>query len=107
MGVKIDDETRTVVCTLEQPDIMENLKLMHQWYMDGIINPDANVLTEVPKKLPFSSAQGWPSAAATWQTLNGVEKYDVFKVFEPLYSTETIQGSMNAVSVNSKYKEEC
>lgn len=107
MGVKIDDETRTVVCTLEQPDIMENLKLMHQWYMDGIINPDANVLTEVPKKLPFSSAQGWPSAAATWQTLNGVEKYDVFKVFGPLYSTETIQGSMNAVSVNSKYKEEC
>ena len=33
MGVKIDDETRTVVCTLEQPDIMENLKLMHQWYI--------------------------------------------------------------------------
>lgn len=107
MGVKIDDETRTVVCTLEQQDIMDNLKLMHQWYKDGIINPDANVLTEVPKKLPFSSAQGWPSAAATWQTLNGVEKYDVFKVFGPMYSTETIQGSMNAISVNSKYKEEC
>lgn len=107
VGVKIDDESRTVVCTLEQQDIMDNLKLLHQWYMDGIVNPDANVLTEGPKKLPFSSAQGWPSAAATWQTLNGVEKYDVFKVFGPMYSTETIQGSMNAISVNSKYKEEC
>ena len=32
---------------------MDNLKLLHQWYMDGIVNPDANVLTEIPKKLPF------------------------------------------------------
>ena len=62
--------------------------------MDGIINPDANVLTEPQKKLPFSSAQGWPSAVATWQVLNGVEKYDAFEVFGPLYSTDTIQGSM-------------
>ncbi|WP_320992078.1 ABC transporter substrate-binding protein [Hungatella sp.] len=107
LGVKVDDQTRTVICTLDQPDIMENLKLLHQWYMDGIINPDANVLTEPQKKLPFSSAQGWPSAVATWQVLNGVEKYDAFKVFGPLYSTDTIQGSMNAVSINSKYKDEC
>ena len=71
LGVKVDDQTRTVICTLDQPDIMENLKLLHQWYMDGIINPDANVLTEPQKKLPFSSAQGWPSAVATWQVLNG------------------------------------
>ena len=107
LGVKVDDQTRTVICTLEQPDIMENLKLLHQWYQDGIINPDANVLTEPQKKLPFASAQGWPSAVATWQVLNGVEKYDAFKVFGPLYSTDTIQGSMNAVSINSKYKDEC
>ena len=36
-----------------------------------------------------------------------MEKYDAFKVFGPLYSTDTIQGSMNAVSINSKYKDEC
>ncbi|MFR8338529.1 MAG: hypothetical protein ACLVAW_18655 [Eisenbergiella massiliensis] len=29
---------------------MDNLKLLHQWYMDGIVNPDANVL-RIPKKL--------------------------------------------------------
>lgn len=107
LGVKVDDESRTVVNTLEQPDIMANLKLIHQWYMDGIINPDANVLTEPAKKLPFLAAQGWPSAVSTWQTLNGVKKYDAFKVFGPLYSTETIQGSMNAISANSKHKDEC
>lgn len=107
LGVKVDDKSRTVVNTIEQPDIMANLKLLHQWYMDGIINPDANVLTEPQKKLPFVSAQGWPSAIATWQTLNGVKKYDAFKVSGPLYSTETIQGSMNAISSNSKHKDEC
>lgn len=107
IGVKIDDATRKVVSVLEQPDVMEDLKLLHTWYKDGIINPDANVLTELPKKLSFNSAQGWPSAVSTWQTLQGVEKYVAVKTFGPLYSTETIQGSMNAISVNSKYKEEC
>ncbi len=50
---------------------MDGLNWLHKWYQDGIINPDANVLTEVPKKLPFSSAQGWPSAAATWDIQPG------------------------------------
>lgn len=107
IGVKYDDPGRKVVCLLEQPDFLAELKLLHKWYTEGIINPDANVLTELPKKLPFFSGQGWPSAAATWQTLYGVQKYDSFKVFGPMYSTETIQGSLNAISANSKYKDEC
>lgn len=107
LGVKYDDESRTVVSVLEQPEVLDKLELLHTWYTEGITNPDANVLTESPKKLPFSSAQGWPSAVATWQVLNGVEKYDAFKVFGPIYSTESIQGSMNAISVNSQYKEQC
>lgn len=106
LGVKIDDPERKVVCTLEQEEIVKNLELLHSWYMDGIINPDANVLTEGPKGNAFGNAQGWPSAVVQWQTLEGVEKYDAVKVFGPLYTTETIQGSMNAISVNSKYKEE-
>lgn len=106
IGVKIDDPERKVVCTLEQEDILENLNLLHSWYADGIINPDANVVTEDSKGNAFGNAQGWPSAVAQWQVLQGVEKYDAVEVFGPLYTTETIQGSMNAVSVNSNYKEE-
>lgn len=106
LGVKYDDQNRKVVNILEQPDFVANVKLLHQWYQEGIINPDANVLTEAAKKLPFISAQGWPSAVATWQTLNGVAKYDAVKVFGPMYSTETIQGSLNAISSNSKHKED-
>lgn len=106
LGVKLDDASRRVVCTLEQEDIRENLKLLHSWYAAGIINPDANVLTESSKGLMFGNAQGWPSAAVTWAAKQGVGKYVVSKVFGPVYTTETIQGSMNAISVNSKYKEE-
>lgn len=106
IGVRIDDTSRKVLCTLEQDDIKTNLEQLHAWYADGIINPDANVLTEGGKGHMFGNAQGWPSAVAQWQVLQGVEKYDPVKVFGPLYTTETIQGSMNAVSVNSKYKEE-
>lgn len=106
IGVKIDDSERKVVCTLEQEDILADLELLHSWYADGIINPDANVVTEDSKGNAFGNAQGWPSAVVQWQTLQGVEKYDAVKVFGPLYTTETIQGSMNAVSVNSNYKEE-
>ncbi len=106
IGVRIDDPERKVVCTLEQEDIIEDLELLHSWYVDGIINPDANVVTEDSKGNVFGNAQGWPSAVVQWETLQGVEKYDAVKVFGPLYTTETIQGSMNAISVNSNYKEE-
>ena len=106
IGVRIDDPERKVVCTLEQEDIIEDLELLHSWYVDGIINPDANVVTEDSKGNAFGNAQGWPSAVVQWETLQGVDKYDAVKVFGPLYTTETIQGSMNAVSVNSNYKEE-
>lgn len=62
IGVKIDDETRTVVCTLEQEDIMESLTMLHEWYVDGIIHPDANVITETLKGMAFNIGYGWPSA---------------------------------------------
>lgn len=107
IGVRYDDATRKVVNTLEQPEIVENLKLLHAWYKDGIINPDANVLTEMPKGLAFQSGQGWPGAREVWQTLNGVEKYDMVKTYGPVYSTESIQGSINTISSASPNKDAC
>lgn len=106
IGVKVDDESRKVVFTLNQPDIMENLTLLHQWYQDGIINPDAPTRGEAEKARPFFSAQAFPGAEANYQINEGVEKYDMVQVFGPLYTTSTIQGSLNAISANSKYKNE-
>jgi putative aldouronate transport system substrate-binding protein len=106
IGIKIDDATRTVVSVLEQADVQAKLKLMHQWYKDGIINPDAPTKIEADPYRPFFSAQAFPGAEVNWQISAGIEKYDMLQILGPLYTTSTIQGSMNAISANSKYKEE-
>ncbi len=106
IGVKVDDASRQVVSVLEQQDIMDDLKQLHQWYKDGIINPDAPTKTEADKGRPFFAAQAFPGAEASWQINEGVEKYDMFPIFGPIYTTSTIQGSLNAISANSKYKNE-
>jgi len=104
LGAGIYGRNRRVVSVFEQPEVMERLRCLHAWYRDGIVNPDAPVLQEPPKQRPFFHAIGWPAAASIWQTNEGVEKYRVEKVFGPSYSTDSIQGSMNAVSSNSRYK---
>jgi putative aldouronate transport system substrate-binding protein len=72
--------------------------------LDGIINPDAPVLDAGPSVYMFGVGQGWPSAWATGG--NGVEKVVTYKLTESVYSTDSIQGSMNVINANSKYKEE-
>ncbi|WP_438350842.1 ABC transporter substrate-binding protein [Paenibacillus sp. FA6] len=106
IGVKADDASRTVVSVLEQPDIMAGLNLFHQWYQDGIINPDAPTKTENDKGRPFFAAQAFPGAEVNWQINDAVQKYDMFQNYGPIYTTSTIQGSLNAISANSKYKKE-
>jgi putative aldouronate transport system substrate-binding protein len=106
LGVRLDDVNRRVVNTLEQPEIIEAFRYLHEWYEAGIINPDANMVDEWPKNRPFFIAQAWPAVAASYATSGGIEQYDAARFFEPSYSTDSIQGSMNAVSVNSKYKKE-
>ncbi|SDW97893.1 ABC transporter substrate-binding protein [Paenibacillus sp. CF384] len=106
IGVKVDDASRKVVSVLEQPEVMADLKTLHQWYKDGIINPDAPTKTEADKARPFFAAQAFPGAEAGWQITEAVEKYDMFQIFGPIYTTSTIQGSLNAISANSKYKTE-
>lgn len=106
IGVKADDASRKVVSVLEQPDVMANLKLLHQWYQDGIINPDAPTKTEADKGRPFFAAQAFPGAEISWQINDNVQKYDMVQHYGPIYTTSTIQGSLNAISANSKYQKE-
>jgi putative aldouronate transport system substrate-binding protein len=106
LGVRMDDQSYRVVCTLEQADILEAFRYLHSWYEAGIINPDANMVDEWPKNRPFFIAQAWPAVAASYATTGGIEQYDPVLFFGPSYSTDSIQGSMNAISANSKYKKE-
>lgn len=105
LGVKYDDETRTVVNVLEQPEVMDQLKTIHNWYKAGIINADAPTLDQGPTYKAVSIAQGWPSAAKTvWGPNMGVEA-EAVQINETIVSNSTVRGSMNAIYSGSKYPE--
>ncbi|MDR1665084.1 MAG: ABC transporter substrate-binding protein [Clostridiales bacterium] len=105
IGVSMNDDSKKVVTALEQPDVMETLRQLHTWYKDGIINPDANVATEQNLQRPFFVGIGWPGAVSIWQASEGVEKYTATLAYGPTYTTDSIQGSLNSISVNSNHKE--
>jgi putative aldouronate transport system substrate-binding protein len=106
MGVNLNDPNYRVVFTLEQRDVREIFDYMHRWYQAGIINPDAAVSVEDFKGQIFMTAQGWPGADALWEAQQGVEQYDTHQFVGPNLSTDSIQGSLNSISSNSRYKAE-
>ena len=105
MGVRYDDGERKVVSVFEQDDVMRDLKQLHQWYKDGIINSDAATLAEVPKYRFFMVAQGWSGAAATtWGP--GMDKEAIaIQYGDTIVSNETVQGSLSAISASSANPE--
>lgn len=105
VAVRFNDPSAKVISPWEQEDVMENLRLLHKWFNEGLINPDAATLTESAKYRPVSAAQGYPHADADWSRSGG---YPVVshQFFGPAYSTGTIQGSFISISEGSKYKEE-
>lgn len=102
LTVKVDDADAKVISTFEDPYVLENLELLHKWYNEGMINPDAATLMENPKYRPFFIAQGWPLAAKTvWGPGNGGEV--ILTQYGPtVLSNGSIQGSMNAISASSE-----
>jgi putative aldouronate transport system substrate-binding protein len=107
IGVRYDDETRTVVKVFEQQEVMDRFALHHQWYEDGIINSDAATRPEETTLYrPFSVAQGWSLAAKTvWGPNMGMENCTAFQYGPTIVSNGTVQGSANAISANSAHPE--
>lgn len=107
LAVRYDDETRTVVNVFEQEEVLEQLEVIHEWYNQGIINPDAPTLEELPIYRTLFMAQGWPSAAkTTWGPNMGAEAVAV-QFEETIVSNGTVRGSLNAISSGSKHPEKC
>ena len=105
VGISYDDPSAKVISPWEQEGVMNNLRILHTWFNDGLINPDAATLTEASKYRPVTSDQGYPHAEADWANSR---QYPVVSnmFFGPKYSTKTIQGSFLVVSAGSKHKEE-
>ena len=58
LGIKYDDETKTVVNPLEDEDILKNMDVIHKMYKEGIINGDAPTADSQNKYRTFFTAQG-------------------------------------------------
>ncbi len=107
LGVRYDDQDARVCFTLEEPDIYSALETLHDWYQKGIINPDAATLSEARVYNMWRVAQGWESAGITsWGPQMGKD-VAVQKVGDTILSNETVRGSLNMVSINTKYPEKC
>lgn len=107
LGVRFDDKEGRVCFTLEEQEIMDQLKIIHEWYQKGIINPDAATLTEGRVYNMWRVAQGWESAGVTsWGPQMGKDVV-VQQVMPTILSNETVRGSLNMVSINTKYPEKC
>lgn len=105
LGVRVDDEEMKVVATIEQEDVMADLNTLHSWYQAGYINADAATHAESNKYNVCSVAQGWPSAAiTTWGPNMGVEAV-AYQYGDTLVSNETVQGSLNSISINCEHPE--
>ncbi len=102
--VAYDDATATATSTFVRPEVVAKLEMLHKWYEDGIINADASTLDENPKYRIVYSAQGFPGADVIWSTNGGYDAIS-YPWSISLYSTESILGSVNAISANSKNPE--
>ncbi|HJC24442.1 MAG TPA: ABC transporter substrate-binding protein [Candidatus Eisenbergiella merdavium] len=106
IGVKPDDAERRVVCLLEEENILEKLEYLRQWYLDGLINPNAMQIETLSEPRPFFCGIGWPGAEHVWQQDEGSGELVAKQIYGPIYSKDSIQGAMNAVYANSRYKKE-
>lgn len=105
LGVRIDDNDHKVVSVMEQDDIMSELKTLHQWYTDGIINQDAATLAETPAYRSCFVAQGWSGAAkTTWGPQMGVDA-EAVQWGNTVMSNDTVRGSLNCISAGCKHPE--
>ena len=105
IGVRYNDKEAKVVKIFEEEDIMAQLKEVRGWYESGIINADAPNLAEGPTYKACFLAQGWSLAAKTvWGPNMGKEL--VAYTFGPtILSNDSVLGSVNFVSVNSKHPD--
>ena len=98
LGVRYDDETKTVVNPLEDEDILSKLDIVHQMYVDGIINGDAPTSDDANKYRTFFTAQGWSGAAAsTWGPNNGIDNCVAVQYGDTVVSNTSVRGSISAI----------
>ena len=93
------------VSVFEQPDVLEDLALLHGWMNDGLINPDAAVTAELSGSYTLGVAQGWPGAVKNWGDSRGAEVV-ASQYGDTVVSNDTVMGSITCISSASGHKLE-
>ncbi len=106
LGVKYDDDSKTVVNPLEDEEILKDLDIIHKMYQEGIINGDAPTADDTNKYRSFFTAQGWSGAAAsTWGPNNGIDDCAAVQYKDTVVSNSSVRGSINAIYSGCKNPE--
>ncbi|NSW91633.1 MAG: ABC transporter substrate-binding protein [Firmicutes bacterium] len=95
-----------VICIWEDEYFLNKLRVLHSWYVNGYINPDAPIRETAIKYSAVDGLQGFPGADAIMTQVRQADGYGpvvINKFFGPVYSTSSIRGAMNAISAGSKY----
>jgi putative aldouronate transport system substrate-binding protein len=105
IGVKFTDPAAKVTNLLEDPAYLDMARYFRRWYQDGLTNPDAPLIDNIPLGQLLYLSQGWPSAyVGNWAASRGLQSAVAYKLKEPAYTTESIL-NFNTISANSKNKE--
>lgn len=106
LGVKYNDTDKTVVNPLEDPEVVANLEIIHQMYVDGVINGDAPTADDSNCYRTFFTAQGWSGAAkSNWGPNNGIENCEAVPYGETVVSNTSVRGSMNGIYAGCEHPE--
>jgi putative aldouronate transport system substrate-binding protein len=113
-GVRLDDRNRRVITPMQDdPDYIEGLKIIRQWYLDGLFSPDQSMSADawLPPDLGapvISFGSGWPSAASIWAGWNhnpdGTTPVESW--MGPWNSTDATRNAMNFIGANSPHTKE-
>lgn len=105
IGVRYDDQSHKLVNAYDTPEIKADLEQLHKWYKDGIINPSAPTTDYREKTRPFLIEQGWPEAAESVWGPQMQAPCVAYPWYGPLYSADSIRGSINSISANCKHPD--
>lgn len=109
LGIDLKDGNLKVTNMLETPDAVSFIKKTREFYENGYINKDAAVNTNTAKRDSYkwfvTKADGQPFAENIWSENFGLDVV-VTPASESYVTTESTTGAMNAISSQSKHKEE-
>lgn len=102
IGISYRSGENKIVPTFEQEDVLKDLRALHTYFSEGLINSDAAVADEATGMCALGIAQGWPAAAKGWGDGRGAPVV-VSQFEDTVLSNDTVQGSMACISASSAH----